>query len=379
MTIRHMFLFIYAILIISTELIAQSDIWVENSFEDFIDGTFDDSGANMYISHNGLIQPINRWDVNTDGYIDILCVNSHSLVEMLDMSIYWGNGKDFSIKNHSYIPANGPMWVTADDLNNDGEMDIVVANYSNGTWTEMESFVYYGGLEKSDRINTKEWAHYPFKKRLGLPSSNAQKAITGDYNNDGYKDIVLAFSGGFWEYRDKSKESTSISRIYWGNENDFSSNNFTNISTASATDVASADLNSDGWLDLVFANSTGGYSFIYYGAVEGFDNSRLTKLPTISANAVELGDINNDGAIDIVFAFEKGDISSAYLNIDGAFDDAQRIDFETFTAKDAVIEDFNQDGFTDVFFSNHQFSITGNPNLANRLIDSFILCNNFSI
>ena len=112
MTVRHMFLFIYAILIISTELIAQSDIWVENSFEDFIDGTFDDSGANMYISHNGLIQPINRWDVNTDGYIDILCVNSHSLVEMLDMSIYWGNGKDFSIKNHSYIPANGPMWVT---------------------------------------------------------------------------------------------------------------------------------------------------------------------------------------------------------------------------------------------------------------------------
>ena len=89
-------------------------------------------------------------DKNNDGNIDILCVNSHPLVEMLDLSIYWGNGKDFSIRNHSYVPANGPMWVTPGDLNNDSEIDLVVANYSNGTWTEMESFVYYGGLKNRD-------------------------------------------------------------------------------------------------------------------------------------------------------------------------------------------------------------------------------------
>ena len=91
--------------------IQAQDIWRESRFEDFIDGTFDDAGANMYVSAKGNIQTINRWDVNDDGNIDILCVNSHPLVEMLDMSIYWGNGKDFSIQNHSYIPANGPMWV----------------------------------------------------------------------------------------------------------------------------------------------------------------------------------------------------------------------------------------------------------------------------
>ncbi|UCE04490.1 MAG: VCBS repeat-containing protein, partial [bacterium] len=132
--------------ILGTMLLAQ-EIWRESTLEDFIDGTFDDAGANMYVSYNGRIQTINRWDVNGDGNIDIFCVNSHPLVEMLDMSIYWGNGKDFSIKNHSYVPANGPMWVASEDLNNDGEMDLVVANYSNGTWTDMESFVYYGGLK----------------------------------------------------------------------------------------------------------------------------------------------------------------------------------------------------------------------------------------
>jgi len=173
--------------------------WVESSYADFADGYFSDSGANMYVSHKGRIQMINRWDINNDSNIDILCVNSHPLVEMLDMSIYWGNGRDFSIKNHSYVPANGPMWVTADDLNNDGHMDLVVANYSNGTWTEMESFIYYGGLEKDQKKKANEWGFYPFKDKTELPGSNAQKAAVADFNQDGYKDIVFAFSGGFWE------------------------------------------------------------------------------------------------------------------------------------------------------------------------------------
>jgi len=110
--------------------VAAQQVWRENSFEDFVDGTFDDAGANMYVSFKGNVQLINRWDVNNDSYIDILCVNSHPLVEMLDLSIYWGNGKDYSIRNHSYVPANGPMWITPADLNNDKKMDLVVANYS---------------------------------------------------------------------------------------------------------------------------------------------------------------------------------------------------------------------------------------------------------
>ena len=137
------------LVILTIKLVSAQSAWREDSFEDFIDGRFDDAGANMYVSHNGSIQTSNRWDVNGDGHVDILCVNSHPLVEMLDMSIYWGNGKDFSIKNHSYVPANGPMWITPGDLDEDGDTDLVVANYSNGTWTEMDSYVYYSGSNET--------------------------------------------------------------------------------------------------------------------------------------------------------------------------------------------------------------------------------------
>lgn len=364
--------YIITIIVLSISLLLGQDIWREDSFEDFADGIFDDAGANMYVSHNGNIQTINRWDVNNDGNVDILCVNSHPLVEMLDMSIYWGNGKDFSIQNHSYIPANGPMWATADDLNGDGEMDLIVANYSNGTWTEMESFVYYGGLNKNEKLEEGQWGFYPFKERLLLPSSNAQKAISADFNNDGYKDIVIAFSEGFWEYRDKSKQGTSPSRIYWGGDDKFNADRYTNIMTAGATDVASADFNNDNWIDLVFANGNGGASYIYYGSKDGFSDEHLIELPTIEAHAVETGDIDNNGTIDVIFACEKGSSSYAYLNSKGSFRADKRITFETFTAKDVVTADFNNDGFADIFFTNHQFSLTGDINLANRLIDSYL-------
>ena len=361
---------VITILLFSKVSIAQQ-IWRESTFEDFSDGSFDDAGANMYVSHNGRIQTINRWDVNGDGHIDILCANSHPLMEMLDMSIYWGNGKDFSIKNHNYVPANGPMWIAADDLNNDGEMDLVVANYSNGTWTSMDSYVYYGGLKDKDYQPQKdEWAFYPFKKRVPLPSSSAQKAAIGDFNNDGYKDIVFAFSGGFWEYR--SQEGYSPSRIYWNSRDGFDRAKFNNIMTRGATDVAAADLNEDGWLDLVFSNGEGEESFIYYGNQDGFSDQRLTKLPTVKPHAVEIGDVNNDDRLDIVFANESGAVSFAYVSENGKFSADKKIEFETHTAKDVVIEDFNKDGFADVFFTNHQYSLTGNPRLANRLIDSYL-------
>ncbi len=360
------------LLVLFLNVNAQSS-WRESSFNDFVDGTFDDAGANMYVSHKGRIQTVNRWDVNGDSNIDILCVNSHPLVEMLDMSIYWGNGADFSIRNHSYVPADGPMWVAVDDLNNDNQMDLVVANYSNGTWTEMESFVYYGGLKdrNADKIPG-EWACYPFKSRTLLPSANAQKPAIGDFNKDGYKDIVFAFSGGFWEYRDKAKKELSPSRIYWGSQAGFDKLHFTNIWTKGATDVVTADLNADTWLDLVFSNGEGDESFVYLGDEKGFSETRLQKLPTAKPHAVEIGDVNNDGFLDVVFANEAGTQSWAYLGDRGRFDPARRIEFETYAAKDIVIRDFNRDGFADVFFTNHQHSLTGDPNRANRLIDSYL-------
>jgi hypothetical protein len=51
---------------------ASASTWTESSFEDFSDGTFLDAGSNLYVSANGRIQMISRWDLNGDGNLDIL-------------------------------------------------------------------------------------------------------------------------------------------------------------------------------------------------------------------------------------------------------------------------------------------------------------------
>ena len=64
---------------------AQTQTWIENSFEDFIDGSFDAAGQNIYVSRDGKIRTINRFDLNEDGWIDLLFPGTHD--------------------NHSLIPA----------------------------------------------------------------------------------------------------------------------------------------------------------------------------------------------------------------------------------------------------------------------------------
>jgi hypothetical protein len=58
------------------------------SFEDFVKGTCGNSGANVYVSRKGRVQVINKWDLNKDGYVDVI-INDHVMTEVADALIYW--------------------------------------------------------------------------------------------------------------------------------------------------------------------------------------------------------------------------------------------------------------------------------------------------
>jgi hypothetical protein len=46
------------------------EVWVEDTFEDFRDGEFEASGADLYVTRAGSIKTVQRFDLNNDGYID---------------------------------------------------------------------------------------------------------------------------------------------------------------------------------------------------------------------------------------------------------------------------------------------------------------------
>ncbi|MDE0780861.1 MAG: hypothetical protein OSB67_08935 [Alphaproteobacteria bacterium] len=45
-------------------------VWTEDTFDDFADGMLDASGQNLYVSHDGTVRSIGRFDLNDDGWIE---------------------------------------------------------------------------------------------------------------------------------------------------------------------------------------------------------------------------------------------------------------------------------------------------------------------
>ena len=45
---------------------------VHEGFKDFSRGQFENAGQNIYVSRDGRIQLIQRWDLNNDGFYDLL-------------------------------------------------------------------------------------------------------------------------------------------------------------------------------------------------------------------------------------------------------------------------------------------------------------------
>jgi hypothetical protein len=82
-----------------------------------------------------------------------------------------------------------------------------------------------------------------------------------------------------------------------------------------AIEQAVADLNKDGYLDIVMTNYHAGTTrtlpvFIYWGGPEGsYSESRRTSLPGESTSSVQVLDLNQDGWLDIIVSnhVDRGD------------------------------------------------------------------------
>ena len=316
-----------------------------------------------------------------DGYPDLVLSNYYSGTEgsggdYADESyLYYGSASSFSDANRAELPVSSAQGNAVADLNDDGFLDIVVARGNSSDRTG-PAYIYWGD---SDGYSTSD--------RTELASFLSSCGTIADLNNDGYLDIVIC------NFMDGSYDVTIDSYIYWGDSGGvYTTTNRTDLETLGAMSVYAADFDHDGYLDLLFSNYRNSVfssdtatfaidSYLYWGSATGFTNTNRTGIPTVGAHGSSVADLNLDGYLDLVISNRRtGDSTPVTLTYeidsyvywgDGTrtgYTDTNRLDLPTVGSYGNALADLNDDGYLEIIFSNHHDGVT-------YTLDSYIYWN----
>jgi hypothetical protein len=284
-------------------------------------------------------------DLDGDGYQDIVLGGYYDgTTRLVDSYVYWGSASGYDSADRTELATEGVIAVEARDLDLDGYTDLVFASYY-GTSHASTSMIYWGSASGYDDAD-----------RTELPTYGAYDLAVADLDADGWDDLIFA------QYYSGSTHVVS-SYIYWGSSTGYDASDRSSLYTTGAVDVEVADLNDDGWLDLVFAcyysgSSYGAYSYVYWGSSGGPDGTAYDALYTYGAWDIEHGDLDDDGYTDLVFAsYYSGSsyhsTSYVYWGNSGGYSTSDRSGLSTYGARGAVAEDFDGDGWQDLFFAQY--------------------------
>ena len=360
-------------------------------------------------------------DLNGDGYKDLVFANfiHGSTLAEIPAYIYWGGPDGLNPLRRSLLPADRGTAVAVGDITGDGLQDIVVANSGREhLGIETPDFSHHslaklgGPRENTSYLFQQTEAGFTLNTREIVPTQFAVDVKIADIDNDGNTEVIflelgepgalriLGRKNGKWTqpliipvlapkplptgkriyqeilvkdlngdgYADIFAPSAGgKSEIFWNQKGTFSILNKTMLDSENAMSGDAADLNKDGYVDLVIANfyaksKTGKLhfdtnSFIWWGGKEGFDTQRTTPLPTLGAVSVRLTDVNNTGFTDILFAQHRDqetlDIPSyIYLNSANGFSPESRLDLQGYGAVNIAADDLDGDGRKEVILVN---------------------------
>ncbi len=134
-----------------------------------------------------------------------------------------------------------------------------------------------------------------------------RKAIVADFNNDGHPDIFVACHG--WDMAVNGKWPGEINKLLLNDSKGQGKFTVTDVGTTTNNyyhGAAAADVNGDGWIDIVIADSfrsPGSNLTVLINQKDGtfqFDNNRIFGQEKSPYYSVELVDVDSDGIVDII-------------------------------------------------------------------------------
>ena len=179
--------------------------------------------------------------------------------------------------------------------------------------------------------------------------------LAADFNNDGWLDIFVSEILG------------EKSFILWGGPDGFSFERRQELLTDGVASAAVADLNHNGWPDLILAQHQSArktqryesYVTVYWGGPDGYRENRKMQLPAHCANSVTVGDYNGNGSMDIyATSYNNGRcrdlLSFLYKGDNGNYSINNVQYLFNHSGCGCVSGDFNGDGYTDLAVAFHK-------------------------
>jgi predicted outer membrane repeat protein len=266
-------------------------------------------------------------DFNGDGWTDLAVANDGDNT----ISILINNGGNGFLLSPVSLKTGGgsPVAVRVADVNGDGKADLVVANAGDGSPGSVSISVLLGDGKGNFTLSGAP---------VALPSSPTSLEVA-DFNGDGIPDAAVATSDGH------VRVLMGVSAF--GGQ--------TTLSSGSArASLAAGDLNGDGKPDLVVADLAGNRISVWLGdGAGGF--SPAPGSPFAAGHipqSVAIGDMNGDGVLDLVVADSDGNDLSIFQGYgDGSFRPAISVP-AGITPFFVVVGDFNGDSIPDLAVAN---------------------------
>lgn len=307
-------------------------------------------------------------DLNGDGKLDIVvanwCINSNVPCPGSSVGVLLGNG-DGTFKSGVAYGSGGVYadFVAIGDLNGDGKADIVVANCGNGSSNHCIGAGGNVGILFGNGDGTFQAA---VTIQLGGGGYGAIAVAIDDVNGDGKADLIVAgdcASGGCGGVLLGNGNGTFQTEI------PFSSGGLI------AFGMAVGDVNGDGKPDVVIGNQCADQTCATstVGVVLGNGNGTFQAPVTydsggIYPDSVAIADVNDDSRPDLVVAnsststtINQGDVGVLLGNGNGTFQPVVAYPASEFGAASIAVADMDGDANPDIVVANCS-SVSGNCN-----------------